>query len=105
MRLARFALAAVPAVLAGLTTNAMALENQAVDVKKGYPYYYTGYYQYGTSPYVSVPNWRLANSGYSYVFSPYYYGYSASGFYGTPRLRRPWSLGYMSDGHSGAYYY
>ncbi len=39
MRLARFALAAVPAVLAGLTTNAMALENQAVDVKKGYPYY------------------------------------------------------------------
>lgn len=97
--------AAAAAVCMSLAGSAYAVQNQAIDVKEGYPYYYTGYYQYGSSPYVAVPNWRLASSGYSYVFSPYYYGYSASGFYGTPRLRRPWSLGYMSDGHYGAYYY
>jgi len=94
------------AIVAGAGA-AQALENQSVDVKKGFPYYYTGYYQYAQSPYAGVPNWRLAQSGYSYIFSPYYYGYSASGWYGTPRLRRPWSLGYLSDGQNGggAYYY
>jgi hypothetical protein len=91
-------------VLAGLCSSAFA-SNEATDVHGHFPYYYTGYYQYGNSPYVVVPNYRINDANYSYLFSPYYYSYNSSGFYGKPVTRRPWSLGYLSDGYHGAYYF
>lgn len=79
--------------------------DNALDVRKGYGYYYTGYYNYRQAPSVVVPNFRLSSSGYSYMYSPYYYGYMPTGWYGQPIIKRAWSLGYMSDGRTGAYYY
>lgn len=79
--------------------------NEAMPIHSNFPYYYTGYYQYGSSPYVVVPNYKINDANYSYLFSPYYYSYSSTGFFGKPVTRRPWSLGYLSDGDHGAYYY
>jgi hypothetical protein len=98
----KYAIAAV--ALVGICGGAFA-DNEAINVHKNFPYYYTGYYQYGSSPYVVVPNYRINDANYSYLFSPYYYGYNSTGFYGKPVTRRPWSLGYLSDGYHGAYYF
>lgn len=95
--LAVVALLAVPAM-------APALE-EATNIHGNTPYFYTGYYQYGTSPYVVVPNYRINDANFSYSFSPYQYSYSQTGFYGSPTIRRPWSLGYLSDQYHGAYYF
>ncbi len=97
-------LAVCAALFLGITTSAFAV-NEATPVHANFPYYYTGYYQYGSSPYVVVPNWRINDANYSYLSSPYYYSYNSSGFYGKPITRRPWSLGYLSDGTHGAYYF
>lgn len=92
------------AITVSCVGSAVAAENHTTDLRKSIPYYYTGYYQYGSKPYVGVSNFAIAR-GSSYLFSPYSYGYNPTGFYGTPNVKRAWSLGYLSNGHSGAYYY
>jgi hypothetical protein len=101
MRLPVFLAAAVSLMV----SSASFAVNEATPIHANFPYYYTGYYQYGSSPYVVVPNFKINDANYSYLFSPYYYGYNQTGFYGKPVTRRPWSLGYMSDGSHGVYYY
>ncbi|MGI8905087.1 MAG: hypothetical protein ACR2IE_01190 [Candidatus Sumerlaeaceae bacterium] len=78
---------------------------EAVDVHKTFPYYYTGYYQYGSSPYVVVPNFRTSDTNFATMSSPYYYRNTGSGFYSSPVTRRPWSFGFLSDGYHGTYYF
>lgn len=96
--------APLTALLLTVASSAFAL-GEATNVHGSFPYYYTGYYQYGNSPYTVVPNYRTADASHSYLFSPYYYSYSSTGFYGKPVTKRPWSFGYLSNGVHGAYYY
>jgi hypothetical protein len=78
---------------------------EAINVHGPFPYYYSGYYQYGSSPYVVVPNMKTADSSLPTMSSPYYYRNNGSGFFANPVTRRPWSLGYSTDGYHGMYYF